>query len=530
MAWKAKEVQYLIQPWDHQLKAIAMAQDQYARRRHVELAEFMEMGTGKTSTAINIYRYLCAVEKRLLRCLILGPVIVVKNWQREFKEHSKIAPADVVPLLGKGAKRHQMFVANACDAKLGTCTRGKVFVTNYEAMEMAELVQAIKTWSPEVLICDESHRLKNPESKRAKTVVQIADLADHKLILTGTPILNTALDIFHQYRILDGGKTFSLTDEAFPGGRRPMNYYEFRASYFEDLNKGMPKDKHFAKWIPRPDTYEVFNKKIYYKAVRVKKSECLDLPPITRQMIEVELAPEQRRLYDEMKNEFITFIKDALTHEPRAVVAQMALTKALRLQQIVSGFVKTEEGKEITLAECPRLDALHELLEDACPQGKVIVWACFHENYSKIAKLCEKLGVEYAEIHGGKSQKEKDEAERRYRSDPDCRVMLANQRAGGIGINLVEDKAIVRSGQGSISVVYSKNFSLEADLQAESRNHRGGAEVYSHITRYDLVARGTIDEIITQALAEKKLIGDQILDSKGISGGDLLQWAESGRL
>lgn len=501
-----------------------MAREQYERRKQVELAEFMEMGTGKTSTAINIYRLLCAREKRLLRCLILGPAIVVNNWKREFAMHSKIEPRDVVPLLGSGKKRHQTFVANACDPKLGTCTRGKIFITNYEALEMDELLQGFLGWAPEVLICDESHRLKNPESKRAKKAVQLADRAQHKLILTGTPILNTALDIFNQYRILDGGKTFSLLDDAFPGGRRPMNYYEFRASFFEDLNKGMPSDKHFAKWAPRPDTYEVLNRKIYHKAVRVLKSECLDLPSIMRQNIVVELSPEQRRLYDEMKRENITWVKHALETEPRAVVAQMALTKMLRLQQIVSGFVKTEEGKEITVEENPRIKALGDLLEDAVPAGKVIVWACFRENYPKICALFDKMKIGYDQIHGGRSQKEKDEAERRFREDPDCRAMVANQAAGGIGINMVEAKHLVRAGQGSTSIVYSKGFSLANDLQAEARNHRGGAEVYAWIRRYDLVATGTVDELINDALAEKKAIGDQVLAQREISGEDVLKW------
>jgi SNF2 family DNA or RNA helicase len=80
--------------------------------------------------------------------------------------------------------------------------------------------------------------------------------------------------------------------------------------------------------------------------------------------------------------------------------------------------------------------------------------------------------------------------------------MIANQASGGIGINLVE---------ASYSVFYSKNFSLEQDIQAEGRNYRGGSEQHAKITRIDLVSPGTIDELVLKALREKQKMSDLIL-------------------
>jgi SNF2 family DNA or RNA helicase len=391
-------------------------------------------------------------------------------------------------------------------------TRGKIVITNYEAMEMEELHKYICEWQPEILVCDESQRLKNFKSVRAKGVIALLGEkpvigsnpprytreVKHCYILTGTPILNSAMDIFNQYRILDSGKTFGL------------NFYEFRGTYFEDLNKGMPSHLHFPKWIPRQETYEILNKKIYTKALRVMKKDCLDLPPLVRQRLNVGLGKEQQRLYDEMKRDFITWVK-APHAEPRAVVAQMALTKALRLQQIVSGFAKTEDGQEVVIKDNPRLAALDELLEDLTPSHKVIVWATFHQNYRQIAEVCKARKIEYVELHGGISTVEKDKAIKRFQNDVQTRVIIANQAAAGIGINLVEHPSLVESGRSSYSIFYSKNFSLEQDLQAESRNYRGGSEVYESVTRIDLVAPETIDELILQALAEKQNIAEQVL-------------------
>ncbi len=228
----------------------------------------------------NILREHFARNKRIMRTMILGPMIVVKNWQEEFKMHSKISPTEVVALVGAGKKRIAEFAAKAA-APDGTLTRGRIFISNYESTEMEELYDLYLQWKPEILICDESQRLKNHKAVRAKNVVRLADRADHRYILTGTPILNSATDIFHQFRILDGGRSFSIADKFSPEGWRPMNFTEFRATYFEDENAGMLKKKetavkYFPNWMPRPSTYEELNAKIYRKAMRVEKKSCLD--------------------------------------------------------------------------------------------------------------------------------------------------------------------------------------------------------------------------------------------------------------
>lgn len=398
-------------------------------------------------------------------------------------------------LKGAGKRRCYLFEKEALDPRTMTLTANKIFVTNYEAMEMDELVELIMAWKPEILICDESHRLKNPKSIRAQTVTKIADLCKHRYILTGSPILNSALDIFNQYRILDGGKTFG------------HNFYEFRNIWFEDMNASMPSHIRFPKWEPRPETYEQLNNKIYTKALRALKKDCLDLPDLVKTVVHAPMGKEQKRLYDEMKHEFITWVK---THEdsgePRAVVAQMALTKALRLQQICSGFAKTEDGVEVKIKDNPRMKVLEELLDDLLPNHKVIIWSIFHENYRQIADLCKERKFKYVEIHGGIPDKEKMWAMSEFRKNDKVRVMIANQRAAGIGINLVE---------ASYSIFFSRNFSLADDQQAESRNYRSGSEIHKKVTRIDIVSPGTIDELVAESLAQKQNIAEQVLDWKG---------------
>lgn len=473
--------------WDHQRKAI----EKGLGLDHLGL--FFEVGTGKSRAAIDLLRQQCAKESKLLRTLILAPKIVLTNWQREIDKYSKIHPRDVVILLGSQKKRiNEMTAAVARD---GSLILPKILVTNYEAMDMDDLVGMIKDWKPECMIADEAHRLKNPESKRAKEAIKVSDLSRYKYALTGTPILNSAMDLFNIFRFLDSGETFG------------KNFYVFRSTWFEDQNASWAgREGHFPRYAPRAETYRELAQKVARKSVQAKKSECLDLPPFVKQSVFVELSPEQQRLYKQMRDDYIAYVDELEKGgQPRAVVAQLAVTKALRLQQIVTGYAKTDDGTIHKIKENPRLKALEELLEELSSEHKIIVWSVFHENYSDIASVCKKLKLDYGELHGKIGQKDREEAIRRFDVDPHCRVLIANQAAGGIGINLISS---------DVSIFYSKNFSLEQDIQAEGRNYRGGSEIHEKVTRIDIVAAGTIDDLISEALANKQDISKTILDWK----------------
>jgi len=465
--------------WNHQVHAVAVAM------RMRDLGLFMEMGVGKSRTMIEILRRKYAEAGKLRKTLIFAPVIVCENWKKEFKMYSKVNQSDILVLTASGKKRVQEFV-NGVGTTLST---SKIVVTNYEATQMEDLYKLIMMWQPEILVCDESQRLKNHESKRAKAVMHLADISQHNYLLTGTPILNSAMDVFMQFRVLDRGETFG------------KNFYSFRNQYFQDANAGFKsKQNYFPKWEERVDTYSELQERIQKKAIRVLKKDCLDLPPLVRTQLPVTLSKEQAKAYREMYSDYITWI-DSKSSEPKAIVAQLAITKALRLQQIVSGFVNDENGTAHRLP-CPRLDVLEDLLTSIDASAKIIIWATFKENYKQIAEVCERVGREYRELHGDISHKDREIGMNEFRTDPKVTVMIANQGAGGVGVNLVE---------ASYSIYYSKGFKLEDDLQSSARNYRGGSEMHTKITRIDLVCTGTIDEMINEALERKEDIGKNIL-------------------
>jgi len=330
-----------------------------------------------------------------------------------------------------------------------------------------------------------SHRCKTHNSRRTKAAIKLADAASYRFLLTGTPILNGHQDIWSQFRILDGGKAFG------------ESFYKFKLRYFFDKNEGFKhKNNYFPNWQPRSGIEREFNKKIYQVATRVLKKDCLDLPPFVRTTIPVELTPAQKSAYKQMYDNFIAYI------EGKACIAQIAVTKALRLQQIVTGFYVDDQEQIHEFDQAPRLQALKELLEDITPGAKVIVWACFKQNYKSIRGLLDDMGIEYCWITGGMNDKDRQKSVDRIKYDKRCRVILCNQQAAGEGVNLTSC---------SYAIYYSRNFSLGADEQSEARCYRGGSEIHNKVTRIDLVTPGTIDEQVIDALRTKKKVSEHIL-------------------
>ena len=164
-------------------------------------------------------------------------------------------------------------------------------------------------------------------------------------------------------------------------------------------------------------------------------------------------------------------------------------------------FLKMEDE---TIMKVPsnRDKVLADLLE-SIPEGeKVIIWAVFHENYKSIAKVCQDLKMPFKEVHGLVSDKEKHMNLEEFKKDPTIRVLIGSPAALGVGVNIVE---------ASYSIWYSRNFSLVQDEQASARNYRGGSERHKSITRYDLVTRGTVDELAMDAIKNKYNISERIL-------------------
>lgn len=473
--------------WEHQIKALEKIR-LLEEKKSFGFGLFMSPGTGKTRVMVEQIRDIFNRRKCYIRTLIICPPVVIKQWKEEILRYSNIDPKSIFLLNGPGKKRLEVFL----EAISGTYKKdsgeirqdyGKIFITNYEALLMPELFNAFMGWGPEIMILDESHRIKNNRAKRTKQALRLGKVARYKYILTGSPILNSIEDIFSQFSFIN--------NEVFG-----TNFYVFRHTYMYDANRNMPKHKYFPNWKNKPDSEKAVQWKIDPLTFSARKEDCLTLPPFIKRKISVEMSPEQEKAYKQMKKEFITFINE------KAVVAELAITKTLRMRQILSGFAKADDDKNYIFKNNPRLEALSDLIEDIAVSEKMIVWCEFRENYHQVAGIVLKLGFGYTLLVGDMSQKEKEESIDAFRKDKEIKVLIANPGAGGIGINLVE---------ASHMVYYSRSPNLEHDIQSEARAYRGGSEVHEKITRWDIVCPDTLDDVILQALENKQALGDAII-------------------
>lgn len=467
-------------PYKHQIDALYFFKDMK------EAMLLWEMGTGKTGGALMLTRMRCVQEARFLKILIISPSITLGNWQDEIKQWTPIKDKDVLCLIKGTGKKKAEQVREVGDTP-------KVIIVNYEALLNDDLFKAVQAWGPELVIGDEIHYCKTHNTQRSKKVALLADKAKYKIFLTGTPILNSVKDIFMPYRIMDRGATFGSNIQVF------MN------KYMVDENAGWKASGgtgYFPKWKNNPATFDELTEKIYTKAIRKRKAECLDLPPLLEEVALVDMTKEQWKAYEEMRKNLVTFIQNEKKNGIlSASVASIALVKALRLMQIASGYIRTEDGEVIYFKENPKLEYLKEFLEQVTPDHKVLIGCNFEPEYEMLEKVCKELGIKYVMLTGNESMQEKSDNVRAFQTDSLVRVVIANR--GCIGVNLTAASYICN---------FSRDFNLGKELQFTARSHRGGSEIHDKITKVDLACRDTIDIVALAGLTSKDDVAKRIID------------------
>lgn len=462
-------LEFLVPPWEHQKAAIDRA------RELDYFALFFEQGTGKTSCLINILRDKFQNERHPTKTLILCPPIVIENWRREFLKYSHVPDSQITLLTGSASER-----------RLRLKSKGYgIFITNYHSLLMPHLFDLLLEAEFDIVVLDESHKIKSYNSKTSKKALRLGKKARCRYILSGTPILNTASDIFPQIGFLDQGKTFG------------EKFFEFRSRYFVDFNAAMPRERYFPNWKIKPSSLKEINEAIKPISSRVLKEDCLDLPPLIRQRIDCELLAPQESIYKRLEKEFVAELS-----QNSQVITDLEIVKGLRLQQIVSGYVPDETGVIFEFTPNSRIEALRDLLTGLAPTHKIIVWAVFRENFKAIQNLAAELKIPYVSVFGGVPAEEQARRCEAFETDPSIKLLIGHPKSCGVGVNLTA---------ADYSIWFSRNFSLEDDLQAEARNYRGGSERHKSIVRIDLVTPHTIDEVILNALASKQALSDAIL-------------------
>lgn len=457
--------------YDHQKKAFAIATALDSS------ALLMEQGTGKTFAAI------AAAGKRFLdgqvtKLLVVAPNGILHVWKHEFEKFADF-PHRVVLLTGTANQRRNAISSLQDDPKALT-----VGVINYESAW--RLVDELRTWQPDMVICDESQKLKNGTTKQSKGLHSIGDKAKYRMILTGTPVTQGPMDFWSQYRFLDP-RVFGY------------KFYPYRNRYAR-------MGGYMNKQIVGYQNVEELAGKAHSIAYRVTKQECLDLPEEVDQIVYACLDPDAKRIYKEMERKMYTEI------EGKDVNAQIVLTKLLKLQQITGGFVHSDDGTVVSVSSA-KLDAFRDLLDGYPMDKKLVVFANFRAEIDGIVQVVRDCGRSVAVFSGDTPMDAREQINTDFQTKEHPNVLVLQAQTGGRGITLTAADTII---------FYSLNFSLENYEQAKARIHRIGQT--NKVTYIHLLTKDTVDETVLYALKNKKSVADLVVDRlKHINEMEFLQ-------
>lgn len=411
------------------------------------------------------------------RLLIVAPTSVVAVWPKELQEYAKFKYT-CKTLLGEKKQR----LKQIDDLIKFPFKALKVAVINYESTWRPEILEKLKEFDADMVIADESQRIKTYDAAQSKAMHELGDQARYKLILSGTPVQTAAIDIWSQYRFLDK----SVFGD---------NFFKFRGRYAIMGGYGNKK-------IVGYKDLEGLIKKEHSIAFRVTKDEALDLPEQTFETRKIQFNQKEKNLYERIKKDSYAEL-DGGGH----ITATTVLTRLLRLQQLAGGFLVQDDAQKPQLVSRAKLDALADIIEDyVIGSGKkLVIFARFISEVKAIMELAGKVlpkELKQVAIYGDIKKEDRGDIVKQFQEDPNTVLFIGQIDTAGTGITLTA---------ADTCVYYSKNFNYATYSQSLSRIHRIGQR--NCCTYIDLEIEGTIDELISKALSRKEDMAKTVVDN-----------------
>jgi SNF2 family DNA or RNA helicase len=450
-------------------------------------ALLMAPRTGKTKTVIDYASILHQLDE-VDRVVVFCPVSVLGVWEEEIARHCPHKKVRITVWDKRYRKKNNMALP-----KVGMGYLDFV-ILNYDAMSTPgritkrtseggiakrsksrggryDVRNKLRAWQPDLMVLDESHRIKSPSAKKSFAIHPFHDTVKYRVIMTGTVVTKKKriFDIYSQWRFLNR--------ERFPG-----NFQDFKDKYGRwTMRNGYPQ------WLKNQNEGDL-HKKLHRDSFAITREECYDLPPrLDNELIRVPLE-ESAKAYDEMAQDMVARI-----HTGEVTEASIPLVQGLRLQQLTSGIAKTEPTVEHPRGRLVRvgrekLRVLEDRLEDFFEADeKVVIAAKFVADLDAIVALCKRMKIPVWLLRGGMKREDRDKACREFQAHEGAAAFVMQPQAGSLGIDL--------STAGTF-IWYSLISSYVDYTQAEDRialNPRGTRFIY-------LLGADTYDEILYETL------------------------------
>jgi SNF2 family DNA or RNA helicase len=422
-------------------------------------AVFHEQGLGKTKIGVDLILYWLSTGV-VDSVLVATKKGLIQNWRDELAIHTYVQPR----LLDQNRKAN--FYAFNSPSRL--------YLLHYEVLksEHKRIELFLKTRRVAIIL-DEAHKIKNPEASISRVLFDLSPGFQRRVIMTGTPVANRPYDLWAQIYFLDQGAALGKDFRAFRTALDLSN----------DLSVNPEKARRFEDELA-----SVFGKIQSFSVRETKQTANIELPEKEIRSSTVALESRQAEIYESFRRDFAAIV--VRNGKPELDNADEILKRLLRLVQVASNPRLVDDAYKGIPGKFPRL---LEILEAAFDKGeKVIVWTAFTQNADW---LCRELRTFNAvRVHGKMAYDARNKSLLLFKTDPDCKVLIATPPSAKEGLTLTV---------ANNAVFFDRSFSLDDYLQAQDRIHRISQTHPCVIT--NLQAEHTVDEWVDVLLAAKQL-------------------------
>lgn len=462
-------------------------------------ALFMRPGTGKTGVALSLIDEKLK-NKEYKRFLLLAPGNLLVNWEIALSDFvSAPRGSYIVRRIGTGLStkeaKDQLVLLKAYTHK------GILLMVNYE--KVAKLERELKKFNPDMVIMDESHKLKSRTSQVSSSVFRVSQKAKSRLLLTGTPIANDYEDIFMQFKIMDS---------TIFGTR----WGDFRDRY---VKLGGYMGKQIVGYKHKKELRGIISEHSY----RVKLRDCIDLPPLDKVYLTCSLSPRAKKYYSDIQDNLLTQIEEnpllsrkslkqvlrsnGITYNPKEsytsllltarpyleTTCEMAVTKQIRLHQICGGFLTLDSGEVVQVD-----DSKLKLLQETLDENPTIIFCQYVAEVERIVKV---LSNKYR-VASYRDPQKRDQVYLDF-LDGKIDIIVSQINSGSMGLNLQRANRVI---------FYSWGYEYSSYDQAIERIERPGQKNAMEVIH--LVVEDSIDRDILEVLNHKERRANKLLDRR----------------
>lgn len=415
-----------------------------------------DMGLGKTLQTITFLQYLKTKNKSNPPTLIIAPTSLIFNWKSEIE---KFCPT----------LKMLVYVGNNRAENKDQFSKYDLIISTYGSL--LNDIEFLKDFKFHYVILDESQAIKNPNSKRYKSVRLLNSY--NRLVLTGTPIENNTFDLYAQLNFLN------------PGLLGNMSHFKSTFSDAIDKEKDVDSSQLLSKIIAP------------FVLRRTKEQVATELPEKTESIIYCEMEKEQRKVYDAFKNKYRDYLLNKIDENGVAKSQMYILEGLTKLRQICNATSMINDEEDYGNYSV-KLENLIENIKEKTGNHKILVFSQFVKMLQIIKTRLDDEQIQYEYLDGQTTNRQ--ENVNNFQNNANVRVFLISLKAGGTGLNLTEADYVF---------IVDPWWNPAVENQAIDRCYRIGQT--KKVMAYRMICRDTIEEKIVALQSKKKAVASSII-------------------